>query len=202
MYFFAFTSSCDVLPSLMVRHRFMSNQPILLHHHPKCMSRHNTADPVSELFESVGHSLKKKDLSLLIVIGIVGCIGSMSIFKKSFLSRASSPKNLSTIKIVEDAASLTPTLQNIDPHLNISGSFHTAENVNFEIANHNPKVLYEVRFGDGKHLKGKLPAIVHKYPKAGTYNVELIMFYKDKSKSVYNTSVTIFPLAPTFSSSL
>lgn len=166
------------------------------------MNRQNTADPVSELFERVSNSIKKKELSLFLIVGVIGCIGTMSVFKKSFIKQASVPKNLSTIKIVEQAASVTPLLQNMDPFLEISGDFYTAKPIDFKIGNFNTQALYEVNFGDGQIFKGKASEISHTYSSEGAFDVELIIHYKDNSSSIFNTRVNISQSKASFLSSL
>ena len=126
----------------------------------------------------------------------------MSIFKKSFVIESKSSESLSTIKIVEEAASITPFLNSIDPFLKINGTMQASDILNFEIANYNSQATYEVNFGDGQSLVGKSPSIKHTYLNTGKYNVELIMHYKENSNSIFQTRVEILPSNAEFLSSL
>ncbi|WP_235299590.1 hypothetical protein [Portibacter marinus] len=166
------------------------------------MNRQDTIDPISQIFERISLPLKRKELSLILIVGVIGCIGTMSVFKKSFARTVKAPKNLSTIKIVEEATSVTPFLQNIDPFLNIAGTMHIFEPLEFSIGNYNPQAVYEVNFGDGQFLKGKFKSFKHAYQQEGKFDVELIIHYKNNSNSIFNTTVNIFPTEAAFLSSL
>lgn len=165
------------------------------------MNRQNTVDPVSELFERVSISFRKRDLSLLLIVGVIGCVGTMSIFKRAFVKKTSSPKNLSTISIPQEFGSQA-LLGEIDPFLNIQGKYNSEEAMKFTILNHNPKATYEVNLGDGNVIKGCPNEFSHIYKKDGEYHVELIIHYKEESNSIFNTSFNISSSQQTFLSSL
>jgi len=165
------------------------------------MNRQNTVDPVSELFERVSISFKKRELSLLLIVGVIGCIGTMSIFKRAFVKNPAAPKNLATINIPEKSNSQI-LLSKIDPFLNIQGDFQSEKPMIFSISNHNPKATYDVDFGDGKVMKGCANKFSHVYKKGGEYDVELIIHYKDESNSIFNTNLQIVTSDKAYLSSL
>jgi uncharacterized protein (DUF2249 family) len=165
------------------------------------MNRHNTVDPVSELFERVNISFKKRELSLLLIVGVIGCIGTMSVFNRSYVKDHTTSTSVSTIKIPNEAKH-QEFLENLDPYLNIGGAYECHKPMVFTIFNHNPKALYEVDYGDGTVQKGYAAEFKHIYKKDGPYEVKLIIHYKEESNTIFGTQLNISPSNQSLLSSL
>lgn len=165
------------------------------------MNRHNTVDPVTELFERVNINIKKKELYLLLIVGIIGCVGTMAIFEKAADKTTTSTQHLSTINIPKEVKSKS-FFGKLDPFLNIQGDFQVEKSIDFSIYNYNPKAIYEVNFGDGHVVKSNAEKFSHVYKKDGEYNVELIIHYKNESNTIFNTKLNISSSETTFLSSL
>ncbi|GLR17230.1 PKD domain-containing protein [Portibacter lacus] len=165
------------------------------------MNRQNTVDPVTELFERVNINIKKKEFFLLLIVGIIGCAGTMAIFNRAAPPSTPATNQLSTINIPKVAKSKS-FFGKLDPFLSIQGDFRAEKSIEFAISNYNPKAHYEVNFGDGDVIRSNAQVINHVYKKDGEYNVELIIHYKNESNSIFNTKVNISPPSDTFLSSL
>jgi hypothetical protein len=165
------------------------------------MNRHNTADPVSELFERVNISFKKRELSLLLIVGVIGCVGTMSVFNRSYVKDTATSSNLSTIRIPSENSD-KQLLAKLDPFLNVGGDYQCNKPMVFTISNYNPQALYEVDYGDGAVEKGYSNQFKHTYVKDGPYEVKLIIHYKAESNTIFDTEVKISPAEQGLLSSL
>lgn len=165
------------------------------------MNRQDTVDPVSELFERVNFSFKKRELSLLLIVGVIGCIGMMSVFNRSYDKDSSTSTNVSSIRISNEAGN-NELMGSLDPYLDIGGLYECNKPMIFTISNYNAKALYEVDYGDGTVEKGYTPEFRHVYTKDGSYKVRLIIYYKEESNTIFGTELNISTSDQSFLSSL
>ncbi len=157
------------------------------------MNRHNTVDLKGQLFKAKKASNKKtpfgKDVSLLMIVGVIGCIGTLFIFNKSWISEKNASGNtLTTITIPPSIISLTPMDKSF---LIISGDYLIHKSLNFTIPDFNSKAIYEVNFGDGKIQKFKTQNFNHTYSEDGFYYIEMKMIFKEESTILFETKVEI-----------
>lgn len=137
-------------------------------------------------------SLYSKELSLLFIVGIIGCIGTLFIFNKAWISNGSNApqQNLNTITIAKCDKSQSKSIRN-DNIVDISGNLYANDPVTFTVNNYNSKAQYLISFGDGteKLLSGDF--YIHQFAEPGNYPVKMKMLYKENTSEIFETSLKI-----------
>ncbi len=159
------------------------------------MNRHDAVDLLGHISKKIYPSRGKKsfikEISLLFIVGLFGCFGTLFILKKAWIpASVKTEKKISNITIPEVNAS-SQYARTYDPSLEIKGDYQTHAKLDFTIVNYNPQATYTVDFGDGELIQTRQAKFTHQYKFNGYYNVRLNMEYKDASTSIYSREISI-----------
>lgn len=157
------------------------------------MNRQNSIDFLSHLSKKKSF---KRELLLLIIVGIIGCLGTMVIFKKCWKPQEQVKSKTFTSITIPDQVSNLNKARRTSPFLNILGKFVPGQELSFTINNYNSKATYEVNFGDGIIKNVKDANFNYTYQNEGKYTLEMIMHYRDKSSQVFEGNINISSLPP------
>ena len=136
----------------------------------------------------------QKELSLLFIVGVVGCIGTMFIFSKGWYNSGSqTSQSLETISIPQKKNAPIPTRE-LSTFLQVEGEYFVNNILNFHITNFNTQALYQVDFGDGTTRELSTEKFSYSYSKPGEYRLQLSINYKKESAALFETVIQI--LAP------
>ena len=132
-----------------------------------------------------------KELSLLFIVGVVGCIGTMFIFSKGWYNSGSqSTQSLETISIPQKKDAFIPT-RKLNTFLQVEGEYFVNNKLDFQITNFNAQAVYQIDFGDGTISELKAEKFSHSYIQAGKYRLQLNIKYKKESAALFETVITI-----------
>lgn len=136
--------------------------------------------------------LFKKEISLICIVGLVGCIGTLFVFNKSwFPEKLDVKEHFALITISKPSQKSEFVTQRNRPFLEISGDRIIDSELVFQIKNYNPNATYKIDFGDGQVEKSNNDLIHHTYSTQGNFQIELKMLFRAKESVVYNRSVEI-----------
>lgn len=160
------------------------------------MSRNTTFDFVGHFPKLTSLSLRsqrlvRKEISLLCIVGIIGCLGTLFIFNKAWLKDSPLPiEKLGSITISKQTSAIQKERVE-ESILRLSGQMIVNSEIEFSINNYNPNAIYEIHFGDGDtHLLGS-NYTKHTYKMNGEYQVRVSMNYKNQESIVYDSRIEV-----------
>lgn len=170
------------------------------------MNRIPIADHYDQQSEKTSLLSKKKffqkELSLLFIVGVVGCMGTMFIFSKGWYNTGShSSQSLEAISIPQKKSAVIPSRE-LSTFLQVKGEYFVNNPLDFQITNFNPKAIYQVDFGDGTISELAAEEFSHSYVKAGEYQLRLNIKYKKENAALFEMVITINETKEAFLTSL
>lgn len=156
----------------------------------------NQMDTISVFNKKKSHisffkNLFQKELSLLLIVGVIGCIGTFFIFTKAWnYNTEPTHQLLNTITISKcDKNTVAGGLYH--PMVYITGNYMENNPVAFKISDYNMKALYKVDFGDGTESIFQDDTFEHTYKSSGDFKIKMAMHYKEIILPIYETTLSI-----------
>ena len=155
--------------------------------------------PTADLFDQQNEKIvlvpKKgffqKELSLLFIVGVIGCIGTMFIFSKGWYnSNSQTDHSLETISIPQKKNAIILSRKS-STHLEVEGRYVVDTKLKFKISNFNAQALYLVDFGDGTISELSTDKFTHSYSKSGEYRLQLQIKYRVESAILFEKIIQI-----------
>lgn len=132
-----------------------------------------------------------KELSLLFIVGIIGCFGTFSIFNIGWNKDVKiQEQSLETINIPQKISNTSPNRIH-NPSVEVSGSFIVGKPLKFNIPNYNPEAEYEVDFGDGLVKIINTEIFEYTYLSSGNFELIISINFKDENSHLYSTIIRI-----------